>query len=70
MNIESLPREASDAGEDLIGCLVPDVRFWFLVSCVEELLDVSRELSDATVTSSSDLLVGEFGEESLDLVDP
>lgn len=66
----SLAREARDAGEDLIGCLVPDVGSWLLVSCVEELLDRSFELSDAAVTSSSDLLVGELGEESLDLVDP
>ena len=70
VNIVSSAREASDAGENLIGRLVPDVWFWFLVSCVEEVLDRSFKLSDAAVTSSSDLLVGELGEESFDLADP
>lgn len=70
VNVVSLPREASNTGEDLIGCLGPDVGLGLLVSCVEELLDGILELSDAAVTSSSDLLVCELGEESLDLVDP
>jgi len=60
----------SDAGEDLVRGLGPDVGLGIVVVGVDVLLDGVAQLADAAVAPTPQLLIGQIGEVPLDEVDP
>ena len=62
--------EPLDGGEDIVGGLRPAEGFWVGVVRVDEGADVAFERLGRAVDAAADLLVGQHGEEPLDLVDP
>jgi hypothetical protein len=72
-SLSDLPRtlaEALDGGEDVVGGLGPAEGPGIGVVGVDESADVVLKLLRGCVDAAPDLLVGDQGEEALDLVDP
>ena len=62
--------EAFNGGEDVVGGFGPPERFWIGIVPIDETADVGFELGSGSVDAAVDLLAGEFGEPTLDLIDP
>ena len=62
--------EALDAGEDLVGRLVPPERLGVFVDRIDILGDRLLQLDGRSVNPAPDLLLRQIGEEVLDLVEP
>ena len=67
---EGSQAEALDAGEDVVGRLMPSERLGVLVDRFDILGDGLFELDGRSVNPATDLLLRLIGEEPLHLVDP
>ena len=70
VGIEGAEAEALDAGEDVVGCPGPAEGLGVTVLGLDVAMNGGLELGGGAVDAPSDLLVGELGEEPLDLIDP
>jgi len=59
-----------DSGEDVVSGLCPAEGLGIRVVCVDERSDVAFESVGRAMDTTTDLLVGEHGEEPFDLIDP
>jgi hypothetical protein len=62
--------ESFDGGEGFVGGFCPFERPWVVVVALDEGADIGFELGDRTMDAALGLLAGEFGEPTLDLIDP
>ena len=70
LRLQRAEAEAFDAGQDVGRGLGPAERLWGGVVLVDEAGDGGLEPCHALVNTAPDLLFGDEGEESLDLVEP
>lgn len=62
--------ETFDGGEDVIGGLCPYEGLGSFVMCFDEGKDVVFQCGCGAVNASADAVIGDEGEEALDLIDP
>ena len=70
VNLEGAPAEALDGRQNIIGRLGPAQRLRVVILVPDERLDGGDQLFHRLVSAPFDLLLGEEGEEPLDLIDP
>jgi hypothetical protein len=69
-DFESCEAESFDGSEDVVCGFCPSKRLGPVVDDIDIVADGLFQLSRRTMHPATDLLLGQLGEESLDLVDP